>query len=486
MLFIDEIQESPYAIQQLSYFYEDFPDLCVVAAGSLLEFAIRKVRSMPVGRIEYLYIYPLNFSEYLQAIGHKGAWDALNQVPISPVQGDFLRKLFKRYAIIGGLPEIIKLDIEKKNVSDLARVYESIWETYIHDVEKYSINESEREVISYILRTAPNYIDQRVKFQYFGGSDYRSREVKAAFMKLEKAKVIRLIRPATEVEFPIRSSLKKSPHLQFLDTGLVNDALRIQAELMGLDDLSNAYKGAIIPHIITQELLSLNVSKNRQPNFWVREKNQSSAELDLLFAYNQMLIPIEIKSGPKGTLKSLHQFIDMAEHIYALRIYGGVLNVERSRTPNGKEYLLMNMPYFLGSRIPEYISFFVDNYSLSDSKDVILYKDTHPSVGSFLMKDTMGSYSIDRERNEGLDTPLEDDGRFVWPPLLELKTQKLKNELLKVLQIIRLGKGPRANVIAKKLGKSIASTERYIKLLKSNDLIEFIGAPKTGGYYLVD
>lgn len=81
---------------------------------------------------------------------------------------------------------------------------------------------------------------------------------------------------------------------------------------------------------------------------------------------------------------------------------------------------------------------------------------------------------------------MEDDGRFVWPPLLELKTQKLKNELLKVLQIIRLGKGPRANVIAKKLGKSIASTERYIKLLKSNDLIEFIGAPKTGGYYLVD
>jgi hypothetical protein len=491
LLFIDEIQESPYAIQLLRYFYEDFPELCVIAAGSLLEFAFENVRSMPVGRIEYLYVFPLSFREYLIALGNDVALNAFDTVPVSPGHAKVLKKLFHRFLIIGGLPEIVKLDIEKENLADLAKIYDAIWQTYIDDVQKYSANDKEKEVASYLLRVAPGFVDQRVKFQGFGGSDYKSREVKSAFLKLEYAKVIRLIRPATNVDFPVFDNLKKAPRLQFLDTGLVNNALGIQPQLIGVDDLSSAYKGAVIPHMITQELLSRSVHKNAQPNFWVREKNQSSAEVDLVYAFNQLVIPIEIKSGPKGTLKSLHQFIDMADHIYAVRIYAGEFKIEMSRTPASKEYLLMNLPYFLGARIPEYIRYFVENFN----SDSFLKPYTYPETGNdgveMVLEANEVAY-VSKLSSKRIATPLKSSGfdsssikndGVNWPDFIEVKTDKVKNELLKLIGIIGKEQGLRANTISQKIGKSIPTTERYLKLLKKAGLIVFRGSPKWGGYF---
>jgi len=364
LLFIDEIQESPKAIQLLRYFYEDLPELHVIAAGSLLEFAMRNVQSFPVGRVEFLYLHPLNFQEYLQAIKHQQAFEQLQQIPVRPVAHEILLKLFNRYAIAGGMPEIVKREVEKNNLAELPPVYESIWETYKNDVEKYTTNDTERKVIKHIMDTAPYYVDARIKFQGFGNSNYRSREVGEAMRNLEDARIMRLIYPTTDVSPPIKPDLKKSPRLQFLDTGLMNHALGIQSEMLGLKDLSAAHKGAIIPHIITQELISLSVQTNHKPNFWVREKKQSNAEVDIVVAHKGSIIPIEIKSGSTGTLKSLHQFIEASEHPYAVRMYGGVFGVERSVTPGGKPYILMNLPYYLGTKLPEYIDWFIDNNRL--------------------------------------------------------------------------------------------------------------------------
>jgi uncharacterized protein len=113
LLFLDEIQELPEAIQMLRYFYEEFPDLHVIAAGSLLEFAMRKVKSFPVGRVEFLYLHPLNFIEYLEAIGHRGALDKINKIPCESFAHPVLLGLFNQYAIIGGMPEVISSFIEK-------------------------------------------------------------------------------------------------------------------------------------------------------------------------------------------------------------------------------------------------------------------------------------------------------------------------------------------------------------------------------------
>lgn len=364
LIFIDEIQESPRAIQLLRYFYEEFPKLHVIAAGSLLEFAMRKVKSFPVGRVEFLYLHPLNFSEYLNAIGHTQALEQLNTIPVRGFAHRTLIELFNKYAIIGGMPEVVQSYIAKQSLADLPSVYESIWSTYQNDVEKYAENETERKVIKHIINSAHLYIDKRIKFQNFGNSNYRSREVGEAMRHLDEAKIIQLIYPTTDVDVPIKPELRKSPRMQFLDTGLINYANGIQAEMLAMHDLNTAFKGAIIPHLITQELISLNKLKNPKPNFWVREKSQASSEVDLVYSYFDKAIPIEIKSGKVGTLKSLHQFIEQTNHPYAIRIYGGEYLVEQTKTPQGTPYFLMNLPYYLGTRIPEYVAYFVNNYKL--------------------------------------------------------------------------------------------------------------------------
>ena len=132
-----------------------------------------------------------------------------------------------------------------------------------------------------------------------------------------------------------------------------------------MDDFNEAYKGAIIPHLITQEILSLNTESYKKPNFWVREKAQSSAEVDLVIQYKDKIIPIEIKSGKQGKLRSLHQFIERTNHIYAIRMYAGQFSIEAHKTPGEKKpYLLMNLPYYLGTKLPRYIEWFVENHSL--------------------------------------------------------------------------------------------------------------------------
>ncbi|WP_421938437.1 ATP-binding protein [Pedobacter sp.] len=360
LLFIDEIQESPKAIQLLRYFYEEIPALHVISAGSLLEFVLQKVESFPVGRVEFLYLHPLNFEEYLRANNKAELVKYLYQVPIKPVAHQLLIDAFHRYSIIGGMPEIIKIDQEQKNLSDLPMVYESIWGTYKNDVEKYTLNDTSRRIINHIMNTAHLFLDKRITFQGFGNSNYKSREVGEAFRILDDAKIIRLIYPSTDIEVPIIPDLKKSPRLQFLDTGLINYTLGIQAEMLALDDLSSAYKGAVIPHLFTQEIISLGKISEHKPNFWVRDKKQSSAEVDLLYPYKNLVIPIEIKSGSTGSLKSLHQFVDTVSHPYAIRVYGGQFKLERSVTPNGKPYLLLNIPYYLGTRIAECVTWLID------------------------------------------------------------------------------------------------------------------------------
>lgn len=365
LLFLDEIQESPGAIQMLRYFYEEFPDLNVIAAGSLLEFAMKKVKSFPVGRVEYLHLHPLNFIEYLEAIDHQAALQQIDKIPVEQFSHTVLLDLFNKYAIIGGMPEVISNFIGKGSLTVLPEVYESIWSTYRKDVEKYAANETDRKIIKHVMSTAQYYVDQRIKFQNFGQSNYRSREVGEALRNLDDAKIIQLIYPTTDVSVPVKPNLKKSPRLQFMDTGLINYELEIQPEMLTLKDLSHSYRGAIIPHLISQELISLNTFKDKKPHFWVREKNQSSSEVDLVSSFRGMVIPIEIKSGSDGTLKSLHQFIENCNHSYAVRMYGGKFEIVRTKTPGGKPYLLMNMPYYLGTKIPKCLAYFIDNYKIT-------------------------------------------------------------------------------------------------------------------------
>jgi predicted AAA+ superfamily ATPase len=364
LLFIDEIQEQPKAIQALRYFYEEIPELHVIAAGSLLEFALKDVQSFPVGRVEFLYLFPFNFIEYLEAIKHNTSLEQLNNIPIKPVAHNTLLQLFNQYTIIGGMPEVVSEYVQGGSVANLTTIYESIWSSYVSDSEKYTSNATAKNVMKHILATAAFSINERIKFQNFGKSNYQSREVGEALRNLHQAKIIQLIYPTTSLEVPIIPDYKKSPRLQFLDTGILNYILGISAQMLSLNDLSQSYKGAIIPHIITQELISIQSNKADLPHFWVREKRQSSSEIDLVYTIDGKVIPIEIKSGSTGSLKSLHQFIESVNHPYAVRIYAGKFEVQTTKTPNGVPYLLMNLPYYLGTLLPKYLDYFIKNYSL--------------------------------------------------------------------------------------------------------------------------
>ncbi len=360
LLFIDEIQESPKAIQMLRYFYEDTPEIYVVAAGSLLEFAMQKVPNFPVGRVEYLYLHPLNFEEYLGAQNNEQALQALKLIPVPEYAHTILLDLFHAFTTIGGMPEIVANYIGNQNIAGLSKTYRQTWQAYKDDIEKYAQNNTYRNIMRFVMETAPSETD-RIKFEGFGKSNYRSREVGEAFRALDMARIVRLIYPTTSLKPPLEADHRKRPRIQFLDTGMINNVLSFQGEMLLLSDFSNYYKGKVIQQMVYQELMSIHLETEYKPNFWVREEKDSNSEVDLVYQFEKYIIPIEIKSGKTGTLRSLHQFIGRCNHKYALRVYAGKLSVENATTPAGKSYLLLNLPYYLSFMIPQYISWFIES-----------------------------------------------------------------------------------------------------------------------------
>jgi len=316
-----------------------------------------------VGRVEFFYLYPLNFVEYLNAKGLSELLKKFNEIPIPVSAHKILLDEFNRYVIIAGMPEVLSQYLNDGNLTDLPVVYESILSTYKHDMEKYVSGTVQKNVLRHIMDTSPLSLDQRIKFNNFGRSNYKYREVGKAMRVLDMAGVIQLIYPSTSIKPPFLPDLRKSPRLQFLDTGIVNYVLGIQADMLKLSNLSNKYRISIISHMIAQELISLNSIKDEKPHFWVRENRKSTSEVDLIVKHKSMIIPVEIKSGKTGKLRSLHQFIDAGEHPYAVRLYAENFSIDEHVTPAGTPYFLMNLPYYCATKLHEYIEYFIENKS---------------------------------------------------------------------------------------------------------------------------
>jgi hypothetical protein len=176
-----------------------------------------------------------------------------------------------------------------------------------------------------------------------------------ALRALEKALLIHLVYPQTSPVLPLAPDLGKSPRLHVLDTGMLNYFVGLQQEILGTADLNSVYQGTVIEHIVGQELLARQYSALHGLAFWVRDKPTSAAEVDYLFRYKEKLIPIEVKSGATGTLRSLAMFMDMAPHNIAVRLYAGEIMISTITTPGGKEVHLLNLPYYLVSQIEGYL-----------------------------------------------------------------------------------------------------------------------------------
>jgi len=363
LIFIDEIQESHNAIVQLHYLYEKYPDLHVIAAGSLIEHAFSKMPSLPAGQVEHFVLHPVSFHEYLLALGQMGILAAFLETPVPGYAHHRLMQVYNDYAIVGGMPEILSSFLTDGDYTRLAEIYDSQMTSYRNDILKYARNLTLFNVMKHVIYSAPQQADKRVKFERFGESNYKSREVGEALRSLEFARVLSLVYPTTSTEAHCSSDLKKSPRLQFLDTGLVNHSLGLQKGLLGRQDLSSEYQGHIIRHLTTQELIARNNSPLHNINFWVRQEPGSQAEVDLVYHAEDILIPVEVKSGKQGRLRSLHQYMDQCPHPFAIRLYGGEFLLQSARTINGKNYQLLNLPYYLAGRIPEYAKWLVNSNS---------------------------------------------------------------------------------------------------------------------------
>ena len=245
-----------------------------------------------------------------------------------------------------------------KNLLALGEIYQSLIYSYLNDVEKYGRNKNLVQIIRHIISTSFLEAGNRIKFQGFGNSGYGSREVSEAMQILQKVMILHLIYPTVSTKIPLLPDRKKSPRLQVLDTGMLNFFAGLQKELIVSPDIEQVYKGKIAEHIVGQELLAAKYAILNELHFWVREKNTSNAEVDFVLLYNSKLIPIEVKSGATGTLKSLHTFMDSADHKIAVRIYGGHLKVDHIATPSGKEYMLINLPYYLTAKVEDYLNLY--------------------------------------------------------------------------------------------------------------------------------
>ncbi len=355
LLFIDEIQNSPKAVAFLRYFYEDAPEIYVIAAGSLLETLINRKINFPVGRVTYLRMHPVSFVEFLDAMNEKQSKLLLQKEEFPEYGHEKLLSLFYRYTLIGGMPEVIQKYRQNKDLTELNKIFDSLIISYLDDTEKYARNDTMVHVLRHTIEKSFSNAGQRIKFQHFGNSNYRSREIGEAFRTLEKAMLLQLVYPVTNVNLPINTNYKKSPRLQVLDTGLLNYSAGIQQDIFGTKQLSGVHEGIVTEHIVGQELLTLKDSPLYKLNFWTREKKDTNSEVDFIYQYKNIVLPIEVKTGKSGRLRSLHEYIDRSPHKFAIRIYSGLLSINKAKTIQGKEYFLLNLPLYLINRIEHYI-----------------------------------------------------------------------------------------------------------------------------------
>lgn len=307
LLFIDEIQSCPQAIIALRYFYEELPDLHVIAAGSLLEFALKDI-PVPVGRIQFLNVHPLTFAEYLYATGNDQAAKTVLDRPeaVSPTVHEFLINELRRFFFIGGMPESVLAYIKTGSIQESFDVHAEICETYRLDFAKYSPR-TDKHCLNTILTIVAQSVGQQIKYARLG-KGYSNPTLKKAFDLLCLAGIIRKVPSVDPSGLPlgVRASDKIFKTLM-VDIGLMRYLTGMPVDVeYTRTDLLDIYRGAAAEQFVGQELV---LSQHGEVYYWSRPAKSSSAEVDYVAAIKGEIYPLEVKSGATGRLKSLHLFL---------------------------------------------------------------------------------------------------------------------------------------------------------------------------------
>jgi hypothetical protein len=371
LLFIDEIQSEPKAIGMLRYFYEDMPQLFVIAAGSRLQELFKTGVSFPVGRVEYISMRPCSFDEFLFGVGESELAGMVQNVKVPPLLHDHLCQLFQTYALVGGMPEVVAEYADTRSVSALNPLYKSLLQSYDEDVEKYASSQQQVAVLRHLLRSGWNYAGQSITFTGFGGSTYSSAAVHQAFELLEKAFLVSLDFPTTSVKAPLQPAFTRSPKLVWLDSGLVNFSAGIQVEYLSNKSLADVWRGHAAEQIVGQELWPV-LDKNYLDKqcFWTRDKKGSTAEVDFVYQTQGKIIPIEVKSGANSHLRSLQSFMKTeGASMLGVRVWPGAFSVDDVNvqpdtfsvdsvkvSETQSTYRLVNVPFYLVGQLDKIIN----------------------------------------------------------------------------------------------------------------------------------
>ena len=367
LLFLDEIQAAPEMLPLLRYFYEERSDLHVIAAGSLLEFLLADHDfAMPVGRVEYLHLGPMDMEEFLLALGQERMTKFLKDYSLNePIPESIhlsLLNFLKLFWIVGGMPAAVAWYGNSGQLAEAIREHAAIQQTYEDDFSKYR-KRIYPERLRKVFRRIPALIGNKLKYVRLDPEE-RSRELADSLHLLEMARVIYRVRHSAGNGVPLGAEAKERDFKPlFLDIGLVSTSLGLTLPgLEVVDDLLMVNNGALAEQFVGQHLLYDGPGYEKpQLFYWNREQKSSSAEVDYLITHEDKVVPVEVKAGTTGALKSLQVFVAEKKSPVALRFNAMPPSCSRQKTGvAGKDnvpFLLISLPLYLvgqaGSLIAE-------------------------------------------------------------------------------------------------------------------------------------
>ncbi len=357
LLFLDEIQAAPDVFAALRYFYEEMPALHVIAAGSLLEFILAEHEfSMPVGRIEYLHLGPMQFEEFLMAVQREKLREVLCHYKIgetihSSIHGDLLR-LVKQYLVIGGMPEAVSVFSKTNSFRECEAIQQSILSTYRDDFNKYSKRANPRR-LEKVFNKVPQMVGDKFKYSQVDHEE-KSRDLGMSLHMLSLARVATPVYHSSANGVPLRAERDESKFkVLFLDVGLLCRSCGLGiSEFERTPDVMMINAGAVCEQFIGQHLLYARPFYDESEIFyWVREKKTSNAEVDYLISIGPNIIPVEVKSGKSGTLKSLQVFLCEKRRDFGLRFNSDLPSLVNTATSlpggNNRPFKLLSLPLYL-------------------------------------------------------------------------------------------------------------------------------------------
>lgn len=352
LLFIDEIQNSPDALVSLRAFKENRPELQVIAAGSLLEFALQDqiTFSFPVGRVAFAHLNPLSFAEFLLALGHEKLLTTLSKCslkkPCSEVIHEHLLKLVQTYFFIGGMPEVVEVYRRTQSLREARAVQNRLNQAFAADFAKYGRRYDHRRLQN-MLASVPRLVGSRFKYSHVD-PDSKARDLKQPLLDLEKAGLVRLVRASHALGVPIASDEREGIFkVQLLDIGLMLNTLGIDSVEALSENILFANEGALAEQFVGQELLALTPpDATPQLHFWARDRAGAEAEVDFVLPIDGKIIPIEVKAGKTGTLRSLRLFMKERNIPLGVRI---------SQHPLSLVDGVLSVPFYFMHELPRFV-----------------------------------------------------------------------------------------------------------------------------------